>query len=212
MKPFMQDNLLAQNGPVSQGTSPGMPPPGMTQQATPQGLPHDIAEIIPYNTPWYYYAVAVLAVLLLVLTCYLVYKFISNKINNKPKVIIPIDPWETLLSDLKKVIPVEPFAKQSQVEYYYRLSLLLRQAIEYRTQVRATDLTFQELKVPLDKKLPFKTDDRLALINFLEKADYIKFAESEASLDEAQESRDQVKVWVKRLRPNEDLGGSHAIR
>ena len=106
---------------------------------------------------------------------------------------------------INSLMPSAQFEHKAQVEYYYQLSMMLREAIELRTNIRATDLTYQELKKPIESKLPVKSDVSSEVLLFLERADLIKFAEQPATLEEATHAKALVTRWTQLLTPREDV-------
>ncbi len=172
--------------------TPGLP--------SPQQLPHDIRGVLPYRMtlldylPYIAAGVAALTVALLALHFW-------RKRHRAIKPAEPVDPWEVLFARLAAVTPGRPFEGPAQVEFYFQLSLLLREAIERRTGVRATDSTLGELRVPLRKKLPLTPGAIEAVLAFLERSDLIKFAGFAATPDEALAAQEQVSAWARALKP-----------
>jgi hypothetical protein len=185
------------------GSPMGGAPMGQQQQ----GLPHDIRGLVPYETPWYMYAAYVGAGVLLALAIYLLYKWWQRKQANKVIPEVVVDHWAEVKKKIKHSHPQEPFEKPQQIEFFYQMSLLLRECIELRTKIRATDLTYQELKDPIDRKLPLKSNEKTDILLFLERADMIKFAEKKTTLDEAREYKKQIGLWASMLTPRAEIGG-----
>jgi hypothetical protein len=117
-----------------------------------------------------------------------------------------VDPWATLGERLRRLLPPSQFAPgRDQETYYYELSLLLREALELKTAVRATDLTLGELRGPLRRHLQpssFPVED---LLHFLERADMIKFAGVTSTREEALLEHQRVTQWVDDLRPRPEV-------
>lgn len=165
-----------------------------------QQLPHDIRGLVPYRgslLDYWPYAAGLLA-LLLALAGFLWWR--RRRAALRPPAP-PADPWDVLAGKLAQLTVPRPFGLQEQAEYFFHLSLLLREAIELRTGLRATDLTLGELKAPLRNKLPLPTGDVDGVLAFLERADYVKFAGRPASTEEAVSAREQATTWARRLRP-----------
>jgi hypothetical protein len=170
----------------------------------PQGLPHDVRGLVPYETPWYIYAGWVLAGVLICLLVIWAIKWFERYRERKNAIKPPIDPWVDVKERIQSLTPDAQFEPKAQIEFYYELSMLLRECIELRTKIRATDLTYQELKKPLESKLPLKTDGVSGVLAFLERADLIKFAEQPATLAEATAAKAQVSRWASMLTPRQD--------
>lgn len=179
------------------------------QGAQPGGLPHDIRPLLPYVPTWADRAPWIALVLALALG--LIAAFIWWKRSRKPPPPPPSDPWAELQKTVRGVVIEPPFLPASQREVFYRLSLLLREGIERRTEIRATDSTLSEMRQALRKKLPFKVADVEEILAFLERSDLVKFAEQPATIEEASAARANVAAWCGRLQPAPDpLGDEQA--
>lgn len=163
-----------------------------------EALPHDIKSIIPYK---YTFSLGVLlAILLGILLLGLLAWFLYQRSKKAKKVAIrkvnlPLEVYKAV-SALK---PEDPFLKKQQEDYFYHLGFNLRHYIELKTQISATDLTFQELKTPLRTKLCLPGEQTREIISFLEKSEYIKFASNMVTVDEALKYRLDVLRWMDQL-------------
>lgn len=164
-------------------------------------LPHDIYDALPVHWPWWVWGLIVLVVVLTIpLAIYLMRKWREHRARVKP--VGPVDPWETLAARLKGMLaPMDFPVGRPQEDHYYAMSLLLREAIEMRTKIPATDLTLQELRDPLRKKLPLETSEVEAVLNFLERADLVKFAGRPSDRPEAEVHRARIAGWLESLKP-----------
>jgi hypothetical protein len=172
-------------------------PPALPDQA-PTG-PHDIEELIPYVVPWWQYALMIGGVLLIAAIIAGVWYWYKNK-KKAPEVVV-VDHWAELSETVQKMKPDEALANGQAKEFYYQLSLFLRTAIELSTQVRATDMTFRELSPLMDKKLPVRAEELLAMKEFLKIADLVKFADRVATEGEARHFKQSLQLWISALRP-----------
>lgn len=168
----------------------------------PAGLPHDIRGLLPYQTPWWHYALA--ALLAVMLGALLVWGLWHLRLHwkRRTQVVPPIDPWAVLESRIQVLLPPGDFPRGPvQETYFFNLSLLLREAIELRTRVPATDLTLYELRSPLRRKLPFAPEEIESVLGFLERADMVKFASASSQREEALGDQNRVQKWISQLRP-----------
>lgn len=171
-------------------------------------LPHDVRGLMPFRMPWWEYvligvgAVAVAAALLLLA------RYLMNR--RRATELAPLDPWVHLQHRFAQLGVVEPFVKKAQGDFFYQLSLLVREGIELRTAIPATDRTLKELKDPLRKKLPLATPDVQAVLSFLERADMVKFAEAPSTADEAKACLDDARRWLRDLKPQHAEGSPFA--
>jgi hypothetical protein len=173
-----------------------------TQQNPAAGLPHDIRGLLPYHTPWWHYALG--GLLAVVLGALLLWGLWSLRVHlrSKARPLPPVDPWDTLESRIRVLLPPGDFSRgPAQENYFFNLSLLLREAIELRTGIRATDLTLYELRTPLRRKLPFALQETEAVIGFLDRADMVKFASAPSNREEALGDHHRVLQWIDQLRP-----------
>lgn len=167
---------------------------------TGSGLPHDIRGLVePKGSNAFALCLVLLAV---ALAAAIVGMYLWRK-RRHPKAAgaSDTDPWLSLERRLNRLGLTGDFNKDAQQEFFYELSMLLREAIELRTQVRATDLTLQELRAPLRQRLPLSAADVEAVLDLMERADLIKFAEQESSLEEARIARQRLATWLQGLKP-----------
>lgn len=163
------------------------------------GLPHDIHGLIPYQPslldywPWLLVTVLLAGVILLAWSWW-------KRRRKQPKPVAPIDPWELLEQRIQSLVPADPFVGKEREQFFYDLSLALREAIERRIGLRATDMTLYELRLPLRDKLPFSQEVIDAVLAFLQRADFIKFAEAPVSREQALADADDVRRWAMELR------------
>lgn len=174
-----------------------------------EGLPHDIHGLLPYQPtlldhwPWFLAGGAALMALALLAAWWR-----RRKAEVPPGK--PIDPWDALDERLAALLPSDPFVGRARETYFFELSLALREAIERRTELRATDMTWSELREPLRRKLPLPSADVDAVLAFLQRADLVKFAEAEASRDEAIDAMQRVRRWAAALRPRPEMAAEAA--
>lgn len=177
------------------------------------GLPHDIRGLLPYQTPWWHYALGGVAAFIVAGLLAWGIWYLLKKRRTKIREERPVDPWDALESRLAVMLPPGEFPRGLvQENYFYGLSLILREAVELRTGIRATDLTLYELKNPLRRQLPFKQEDIESVIHFLERADMVKFAEAPSQREEALGDHGRVQRWVRDLRPRpEPMAGDGTL-
>ena len=169
---------------------------------SPGGLPHDIRGLLPYSWPWWEYALwGLLVAAVLALVGFGGWYFYRKWRARRDLAITNEDPWEIFGRRLTALRPPMPFSGSEQEEFFFQLSLLVREVIELRTKVPATDRTYQELREPLRRKLPLSTEEVEAVLAFLERADLVKFAGAPSSVAEAEAALSRVGRWLQKLRP-----------
>lgn len=120
----------------------------------------------------------------------------------------PIEVARDVVAETKtKIIglrPCEPFDEQAQRQYFFALSISFREFIEYRCQIKAIGATVKELR-PRLQLLPMPLATIKTMVDFLTRADRIKFAGQTTDLEQARQDHRQVVGWVKRLAVNNDV-------
>ena len=163
-------------------------------------LPHDILGLLPVPWPWWVIPLVLASIGLLAALVWYVRAIIKGK--KTTGVPLAHDPWAALLGRLLAMnIPAEFEPGKVQEDHFFALSILLREAIEMRTGIPATDMTYQELKEPLRKRLPLTPQETEAVLAFLERADLIKFASVPSDRSEAEEFRSLLATWMASLKP-----------
>ena len=163
------------------------------------GLPHGIRGPVGIPMPWWQIMLIVLITLAVLAAGWALWQWWKRYQANKPKA--PRDPWDVLEERLTVLQPPVPFTKTAGEDFFAQLSLILREAIERRTQIPATDRTSQELRLPLRSKLPLDPSATEALLVFLDRADFIKFAKAPTDTAEAMSAHSHVQTWLKALMP-----------
>lgn len=167
-----------------------------------KGLPHDIAEVLPfYAVNWPLVVALVVGFMVLILLArYLWRRFKRPRtVANVPAA--PADPWAELSSRHRRLAIAENFSAKEQRDYVFQLSLIFREAVELATGIRATDMTSRELQTALQQAHRFSTEDLDAMMGFLNGADLVKFAERSVSMDEAKKFYSFVDAWLLKLKP-----------
>ena len=157
-------------------------------------LPHKANSIISYGPDISFWLIILLlvAVFSLIFLVALYKKYGGKDKDQEVFVDRPLEIYKSL-SNLK---PEEPFLKKAQENFFHELGFSLRHYIELKTKLSATDQTFKELKEPLRKEFEDLGLEPSNMILFLEKSEYIKFADKMTSLEEAISYRKDVIVWL----------------
>lgn len=175
------------------------PPNGKAAELQP---PHDISGLTPKPPPykeWAFYACLSLLVVFLVL-------FLYKKLRRRvvPDIIKPskpkLDPRAGLKGRLQRLQISDSFGKSEREEYFFELSLILRNFIEIKTSLKLTDMTYREIEKSLrQERLPFANEEIEQILSFLSKADQIKFACRQVGVIEAEKDKEQVVEWIRNL-------------
>ena len=138
----------------------------MQQPTSQTPPPHGIMGLTEYRFPWEQWLgigffSLVLASLILYLLMKYQEKFASKETQQTQRPAE--DPVSTIRKALSTISPQEPFSKDQQVSFFYELSLIFRKAVELKTGLAATDMTYAELEPVLQKNLRFQFQD-IALV------------------------------------------------
>ncbi len=118
-----------------------------------------------------------------------------------------------LFETLRGMTPAEPFDTRAREEFYWRLGLAFRTAVEWRTGISATSQTIRELREPLRKRLPLPGKETAMALELLERSEGIKFAGDLATPSEAMAARDVTVKLIEKLFPGEGRHDSrHEVR
>jgi len=134
-----------------------------------------------------------------------------TKINVEPTK--PVDQITLLTNELANIKITEPFNQTARESFYYKLSGVLRGFIELRTGISATDCTVSELRGQLSRTILQLSDSEWAgMWKFLTRADLIKFAEKEASSDQAKQDLSFVENICQGIKPREFANQEVVVR
>lgn len=163
-------------------------------------LPHEIYSILPYRFPWL--SLVVVTVILLIIVGVIV-SYLYRRRRQQP-----IEATHNIVADTKaKIIgmrPCEPFDEQAQRQYFFALSISFRELIEYRCRIKAIGATVKELQ-PRLQLLPLSLKTVRTIIEFMTRADQIKFAGQTTNIEQARQDHRQVVGWVERLTVNDEV-------
>lgn len=170
-------------------------------EAAPQ-LPHGIMGLQPQAFPFGFVVLLSLSLLLVTLLGWLLWKQLRRKsaaVNTGPS-MAPTDPWSRLAQALESLETSEPWNRESCEEFFFRLSFVLRQALELRTGLPVTGQTLAETKASFEKSPALSANFQQDLIKFLSLAEQLKFAGQWLNAAESSEWREKVKAWMEQLR------------
>ena len=180
----------------------------MQQPTSQTPPPHGIMGLTEYRFPWEQWLgigffSLVLASLILYLLMKYQEKFASKETQQTQRPAE--DPVSTIRKALSTISPQEPFSKDQQVSFFYELSLIFRKAVELKTGLAATDMTYAELEPVLQKNLPFESEQMNRVFAFLKQSDFIKFSDNVTTIPEAREALYQVRDWVEEILKKEPI-------
>lgn len=175
------------------------PLPGMSSSSpAPLNLPHELKGLVAYG--WGLPSETILALLALAVAAVgLGLAFWWWYKRRKQRVKLGEHPILGMAREIATLMPPEPFVRAAQADYFFKLSMLLRQVIEVSCGFPATDLTLKELRLPLRSFLPFPVATVDEILKFCERAELIKFASADSERGEALAWQRQVNSWAGEL-------------
>ena len=186
----MSDNTTSELEPTS---APDTTVPSTSQSD--DSPPHGIRGTASNEPNYELLGLAALSIFLVIVTAYLIFVRFKKKAK-KQAAPPPIDPLLALINEVKQSFPQEVFGPKEQEDYFYRLSVCLRLLIEKVTKIPASEATIRELRPLLNEKLPVDPSVRQSVIQFLDRADQIKYAGIRSDRGEAEAARENVLQWM----------------
>lgn len=174
----------------------------MPEVAEAPQLPHGIMGLQPEAFPWMTLVLVGLGLLLLGLIGWFLWKRLRRKTSPQTPVVAPParDPWAELDQKLNDLAIQEPWNRELCEDYFFRLSFVLREALELRTGLPITGQTLAETKRSLEKSPALSANFQEDLIKFLSLADQLKFAGQWLNAAESMEWREKVRAWIDQFR------------
>lgn len=144
--------------------------------------------------PWFLFGVLIL---LLVFVGWLIYQGIrkpKKKQEQSPQVTIPS--WQKAYTRLENLKSKQLIERASLKPYYDELSLILRQYIEERFNLRAPEMTTEEFLDSIKRSSVLDSAQQQIIKEFLFICDMVKFAKHDSSVSEAQKCFDLAKQFI----------------
>jgi hypothetical protein len=168
----------------------------------PKNPPQDIAGIkgiIKFNHGILWYVPFLIALIILIIAGYFIYKFIQKK-NRKPtpeEIIQAIPPKEYALKQLDELVAENLISKGLIKEYYDRLSYIIRFYLKRTYSVDTMEKTTTELYQMLRDKIT--PEHNREIKNYLQNCDFVKFAKLVPSNEETKKDFDMAKGFIEKL-------------
>jgi hypothetical protein len=164
---------------------------------------NDIKPAISFPNYWLWLIPA--AVALLALAAYLGYVLMKKLQRIREQAAAPLHPWDEALHALD-ALPYREWLAEGQLQrYYYSLSEILKRYIERRYQFNAAEQTSTEIVSEMKRlKTPFRDE----FIDFIRRADLVKYAKSRPTAEEQPQAIEAVRGMIVRSRPIENMDGT----
>lgn len=156
---------------------------------------------LPFEINWWMWLLGVLILLGIGTLLYFVFRKKRAEAMTKPSKIIP--PEEVALAALEALIQKGYPASAQFKEYFFELSMILRQYLESRFQIPVTEKTTEEFLVEMAESQNLKDAQKKTLQQFLMQSDLIKFAKQETSVKECDESEKIVRKMIQETTRNQ---------
>lgn len=157
-------------------------------------LPHMVRgpESYAFDLKW---AVYILAFVLAIVSAWGVFYFLK-KVSKKRR-SIPLH--QSSIEELRRLIPEEPFDKESQVNFLHKADLLFRSIYFSTTGFKAQATTLIEFKNYLESTSGKSTEDSTNILEVLALSEQIKFSKKTFSKRDAQTAKKTLLEYSEKL-------------
>lgn len=168
----------------------------------PQQPPTDIQDIkgiIKFNHGILWYIPFIVALIIIIIISYFIYKFIKkkNRIPTQEEIIQSIPPKEYALKQLDELMSLNLIEKGHVKEYYDKLSDIIRFYISRTYSVDGMEKTTTELYSMLKNKIT--PEQNRELKNYLINCDFVKFAKLIPAQEDIKNDFDMAKGFIEKL-------------
>lgn len=168
----------------------------------PQQPPTDIQDIkgiIKFNHGILWYIPFIVALIIIIIISYFIYKFIKkkNRIPTQEEIIQSIPPKEYALKQLDELMSLNLIEKGHVKEYYDKLSDIIRFYISRTYSVDGMEKTTTELYSMLKNKIT--PEQNRELKNYLINCDFVKFAKLIPAQENIKNDFDMAKGFIEKL-------------
>jgi len=133
-------------------------------------------------------------------TALLIWWFMKRKRTEKEPSLVALNPEEKAFAAIEQLIQSN-IAQQNLKEFYYKLSIILRQFLAESLKINAIELTTSEIDQFLKQKT-VKKDVIMAVLLILQQSDMVKFAKSNPSNETIQENIEITKNIIHHIYRN----------
>jgi hypothetical protein len=167
---------------------------------TSTALGNDIKDIKEIElSPVSYQKIIIMISILLIVIGVLVYLRLR-----KQKVIVPevtISPYEKAIQGLSILRQIELTTEEDQKKYYFKISEIIRLYVEEEFDFPASDRTNEEIRKNVSKIKVFTQSNRNTFLEILTKADLVKFANIQPSIEDGQSILLATENFIEEIYP-----------
>ena len=165
--------------------------------------PHGIYDLLPPHFPWAMVAIGLAITALLALAIFFYLRHRRPTVVTQA-IVTPRDRVRDARAKIIRLKPPQPFpVGKVQEDYFFELSIALRELIEYRFQLPVIGSTLREV-TPQLRKLPLARTTLGSVEQFMQRADAVKFAAQPSNFEQAQQDHQQVIKWMQQLTAREE--------
>ena len=167
----------------------------------------DIKPIVDYTTwwPWWAWALVAIAVAAVGVVAWLLIR------RRRPRRTTPIDADHAAIVALGALAGVAPRDRLSGQRLQTQLSMIVRRWVEARWQLRATDMTTEEISALAELHVFMGTEARASLVASLELADRVRFADDDIAVDAHIAAVERARALVMRCKAMTPSGEQSSV-
>ncbi|TWP29907.1 hypothetical protein ETU08_03370 [Apibacter muscae] len=142
---------------------------------------------------WVYILMAFIMIVVILIVMVLYFIEIKKKKIKGDKILYP---YKLALNKLNKLEKSDYLSKGLSKKYYSEMVLILKEYIEQRWKVGATQLFSEDLILYLEKNFKIKEEQKNDLKNIFQAADLAKFAKSKPTIKETVQHTQMAKKFI----------------
>lgn len=140
--------------------------------------------------------------IVLIVAAIAVFFYIKNK-RKQVMVQKPIIPAHVIALEKLNILRKQDLISRGMIkEFYFRLSLIIRQYLEDRFRLRAPEMTTEEFLNHLKDSQTLSIEHKKSLKDFLNHCDMVKFAKYKPPVDESDSSFYYAQQLIEQTKPN----------
>lgn len=162
----------------------------------------DIAAPLRLNFGFWDYFIPIIIIIILVTLIFYINRFIKSRKKGKAEPIIRDErpAWQIVLELLLKLKKENLLEKANFLEFYFRLSYLLRLFIELHFNIHAVEMTTSEIRQNLAN---IDSHDKSKILKTLSYSDRVKFAKFIPGMQESKEALQWLEDYLLSFREKE---------
>jgi len=167
----------------------------------------DISPLMSIKPEFWDFFVPILILIIIIFITYFTIKKIKRK-DGIVEEIKPVDnrpPYIICLEKLNELQNQKLLEKGEILEFYFKLSLIMREFIEMEYKIHAVEMTYYEIKQVFPRT---NMEIRKHILSFLEKSERVKFAKYIPSLENSEEMLHWFFDFLNGFKDNQNIENS----